>query len=92
MTDLRTGPWSDRETRHLRKLERQRTPVSVMAETLGRTLRSVEGKLERMRVPRPPRILGPPLPPEEMTDHQRVVDINAEFLAALAAEHHGARP
>jgi hypothetical protein len=49
MTDLRTGPWSDRETRHLRKLERRRTPVSVMAETLGRTLRSVEGKLERER-------------------------------------------
>lgn len=92
MTGLRTGPWSDRETRHLRKMERLHTPVSVMAENLGRTPRSVESKLDRMRVPRPPRILGPPLPPEEMTDGQRIIDINGDFLAALAAEHQRARP
>jgi hypothetical protein len=94
MTGLRTGTWSDREVRHLRKLAMLRTPVAVIADTLGRTLRSVEGKLRRIRmpVPRPARILGPPLPPEVTTDRQRVVDINSDFLAALAAEHHGARP
>jgi hypothetical protein len=93
--ELRTGAWSDREVRHLRKLMHRHAPVAVIAETLGRTPKSVEGKIKRLRlpVPRPARILGPPLPPEEMTDGQKVIDINSDFLAALAAERHdGARP
>lgn len=91
MTGLRTGLWSDREVRHLRELSVSGTPTVEIAQALGRTPRAVKEKLIRSASPRERRTVGPPLASDEGCTRAKAIDINSDFLAALAAERHGAR-
>lgn len=91
MTELRNGAWSDREVRHLRKLSMSGKRSADIAQALGRTPRSVEEKLSRLRVPRERRTVGPPLPSDEGCTRAKDIAANRWHLVDLKRAGHSPR-